>query len=68
MRLLQATTHNLVEPAGAIALAGLRRRRGVNRDQPVLPDRRGPAAVILTGGNVDAATLRTVLAGGTPTC
>lgn len=58
MRLLLRTTHNLPEPAGAIALAGLLREADRQRGQRV--------AVVLTGGNVDAATLATVLAGRTP--
>jgi len=58
MRLLYSTTHNLAEPAGALALAGLmsERERAAGRR----------VAVIQSGGNVDAATLRLVLGGGTP--
>lgn len=59
MRLLLRTTHNLAEPAGAIALAGLLAERDRQRGRRV--------AVVLTGGNADAATLATVLAGATPT-
>jgi len=51
-------THNLPEPAGAIGLAALLRERERQRGRRV--------AVVLTGGNVDARTLATVLAGGTP--
>jgi threonine dehydratase len=58
MRLLLRTTHNLPEPAGALALAGLLRDGDRKRGQRV--------AVVLTGGNVDASTLATVLAGRTP--
>jgi threonine dehydratase len=58
MRLLYAATHNVPEPAGAIALAGAiadsERRPG------------GRIAVVQTGGNVDAGVLVEVLAGGTP--
>jgi threonine dehydratase len=59
MRVLFATTHNVAEPAGALALAGL------------LAERRWAAgkrvAVIQTGGNADADLLLEVLAGRTPT-
>jgi threonine dehydratase len=58
MRLLLHTTHNLPEPAGAVPLAGLLRERHQQRQRRV--------AVVLTGGNVDAATLAAVLAGRTP--
>jgi threonine dehydratase len=54
MRLLLRATHNLVEPAGAIGLAALlaeRERQSRHR-----------VAFVLTGGNVDAATLASVLA------
>lgn len=56
MRLLHRTTHNMPEPAGAIALAGLCARRERHQD--------GRVAVILSGGNVDADLYTTVLAGG----
>jgi threonine dehydratase len=58
MRLQLRATHNLPEPAGALALAGL-----------LADDERasgGRVALIHTGGNVDASTLATVLAGDTP--
>jgi len=55
MRLLMRTTHNLVEPAGAAGLAGLFKLREDLGGKKV--------AVILTGGNVDAATLRRVVEG-----
>jgi threonine dehydratase len=58
MRLMLRATHNLAEPAGAIGLAALLREREQQRGRRV--------AVILTGGNVDAATLATVLGGRTP--
>jgi threonine dehydratase len=58
MRLMLRTTHNLTEPAGAIGLAALLRERDRQRGRRV--------AVVLSGGNVDAATLETVLAGRTP--
>lgn len=54
-RLLLRFTHNLAEPAGACALAALlkERRRMAGKT----------AAVILSGGNADAANLRRVIAG-----
>ncbi len=55
MRAILEHSHNLVEPAGAAALAGLRRLA------PRLAGRR--VAVVLSGGNVDRATLRAVLDG-----
>jgi threonine dehydratase len=54
MRLVMRTTHNLVEPAGAAGLAGLLKLREELAGKRV--------AVILTGGNVDEATLRRVVA------
>jgi threonine dehydratase len=59
MRLFFRTTHNVPEPAGALALAGLL----ADRDRPV--DQR--VALIQSGGNIDADTLATVLEGDTPT-
>lgn len=53
MRLVIRTTHNLVEPAAAAGLAGLFRLREELAGKRV--------AVILTGGNVDEATLRRVV-------
>ncbi len=58
MRVLFATTHNVPEPAGAIALAGLLAER-----ERVAGRRVG---VIQTGGNVDSGMLAEVLAGRTP--
>jgi threonine dehydratase len=58
MRVLFATTHNVAEPAGALALAGLLAERSLAAGQRV--------AVIQTGGNVDAGLLRHVLSGHTP--
>ncbi len=58
MRLIYRTTHNVAEPAGAIALAGL-------LSESV--DRRGArSAFTLCGGNVDTAMLAAVLGGDTP--
>jgi threonine dehydratase len=55
MRLLWQTTHQMPEPSGAIALAGM------------LADReRAPgatAAVIMSGGNCDQSMIASVLAG-----
>jgi threonine dehydratase len=58
MRVLFATTHNIPEPAGALALAGLLAERSWAAGKSV--------AVIQTGGNVDAEVLGQVLAGHTP--
>jgi len=58
MRVLFTTTHNVPEPAGALALAGL------------LAERSGAAgkrvAVIQTGGNADTGLLLQVFTGQTP--
>jgi threonine dehydratase len=59
IRILLRTTHNLAEPAGAVALAGLL----VERDRAA--GRR--VAVIQSGGNLDSPLLATILAGHTPT-
>jgi threonine dehydratase len=53
MRLYVTATHNLAEGAGAAALAGLRKLGGRLAGQRV--------AVVLSGGNIDGATLRRVL-------
>jgi threonine dehydratase len=58
MRQLYAATHNVAEPAGALALAGL-----VEDDERAEGKR---VAVIQSGGNVDASVLTEVLSGGTP--
>lgn len=58
MRIYYADTHNLVEGAGAAPLAGLIRER-----QRYAGKR---AAVICSGGNVDAPVFAEVLAGRTP--
>ena len=58
MRVLLRTTHQLPEPAGAIALAGL-----LSEHERVAGRR---VAVVLSGGNCDAALLAEVLAGRTP--
>jgi threonine dehydratase len=55
MRLLLRTTHNLVEGAGAAGLAGAIKLRETLAGQRV--------AVVLSGGNVDEATLRRVVNG-----
>ena len=59
MRVLLRTTHQLPEPAGAIALAGLLAERESQAGRRV--------GVVLSGGNCDADLLATVLAGRTPT-
>ncbi|HEV3069331.1 MAG TPA: threonine dehydratase [Streptosporangiaceae bacterium] len=58
MRVLFTTTHNVPEPAGALALAGLLAERSRVAGQRV--------AVIQTGGNADTGLLLQVLAGQTP--
>jgi threonine dehydratase len=58
MRLHLQTTHNMPEPAGALALAALLKEGAAVRGKRV--------AVIQTGGNIDASTLSTVLEGRTP--
>ena len=58
-RILFATTHNVAEPAGALALAGLLAERSRVAGKRV--------AVIQTGGNADVGLLLQVLAGHTPT-
>jgi len=58
MRVLYTTTHNVPEPAGALALAGLLAER------PQAAGKR--VAVIQTGGNADAGLLTQVLTGHTP--
>lgn len=55
LRLILPTTHNLVEGAGALGLAGLLRLRETLAGRTV--------AVVLSGGNIDRATLRRVLNG-----
>jgi threonine dehydratase len=59
MRVLFATTHNVPEPAGALALAGLLAEHSRAAGKRV--------AVIQTGGNADTGLLLQVLAGQTPT-
>ena len=58
VRMLLATTHNIAEPAGAIALAGLVTERSAMQGRRV--------AVIQSGGNIDSAMLAEILAGRTP--
>lgn len=58
MRLMLRTTHQLPEPAGALALAGLMAERDRMAGTRV--------AVIQSGGNCDASILTEVLAGSTP--
>jgi threonine dehydratase len=58
MRVMFATTHNVAEPAGSLALAGLLEERSWASHKSV--------AVIHTGGNADAAQLLAVFAGQTP--
>ena len=55
LRLLLRTTHNLAEGAGAAGLAGLMKLRDTLAGKTV--------GVVLSGANIDAATLRRVLNG-----
>jgi threonine dehydratase len=55
MRLLWQTTHQMPEPAGAIALAGLL----ADRDRR--PDAR--VAMIMTGGNCDGELIQRIVLG-----
>ena len=59
LRLMYLTTHNIAEPAGGVSLAGLLAERERQQGRRV--------GVTLTGGNLDAALLATILAGHTPT-
>jgi threonine dehydratase len=55
MRMLLRTTHTMVEPAGAAGLAGLRK---------LAPKLEGKCVgIVLSGANVDSATLQRVLRG-----
>ncbi len=58
MRVLLACTHNVPEPAGALALAGALAEQDRHHGRRI--------AVIQTGGNIDASMLRIILDGGTP--
>ena len=58
VRMLFATTHNMAEPAGAIALAGLLAERDRQHGNRV--------GVALSGGNIDAPMLTEIMAGMTP--
>lgn len=58
MRVLYRSTHNVPEPAGALALAGLLQERTAMGGKRV--------AVVQTGGNPDAGLLTEVLSGHTP--
>lgn len=58
MRLCFTATHNIAEGAGAAPLAALMQERGKMAGKKV--------GVILTGGNIDAGWIGTVLSGGVP--
>lgn len=58
IRVLLRTTHNLAEPAGAVATAGLLQERHRQHGRRV--------ATVLCGGNLDAHLLSELLAGRTP--
>jgi len=57
VRVIYSATHNCAEGAGAAALAALIKER---------ERLHGPAAVILSGQNIDRTWMQTVLAGSTP--
>jgi threonine dehydratase len=61
VRLMMRCTHHLVEPSGAVALAGLIADQRANGS---VAGRR--IGVIVTGGNIDAPILAEILAGRTP--
>jgi len=58
VRLLYSTTHNVAEPAGAVATAALMMERERQQGRRV--------ATILTGGNIDTSLLGTIFSGVTP--
>ena len=58
VRLLVRTTHNLAEPAGAVATAALMAERDRQQGKRV--------GVVLSGGNLDATLMPVLIAGGTP--
>ncbi|WP_117000813.1 threonine dehydratase [Desertimonas flava] len=60
IRTLLRTTHNLAEPGGAVALAGL--LTSAERDR----QRGRRVGVVLSGGNLDGPLLAEILAGRTP--
>ena len=63
LRLTASELKQAVEPAGAVALAGLLSPAfAALRDDPERPLRR--VAAVVCGGNVDAGTLAAILAGG----
>ncbi|MCU1394159.1 MAG: serine/threonine dehydratase [Ilumatobacteraceae bacterium] len=59
VRLLFATTHNMPEPSGAVALAGLLAERDQQQGKRV--------GVVMSGANIDAPLLAEIMAGRTPT-
>lgn len=58
IRLIYRATHNVAEGAGAAALAALMKERETMRGKRI--------GLILSGGNIDADKLATVLTGGVP--
>ena len=58
VRMLYSTTHNMPEPAGAIALAALLAERDVQRGRRV--------GVTMSGGNMDVPLMTRILGGETP--
>ncbi|NNN09039.1 MAG: threonine dehydratase [Acidimicrobiaceae bacterium] len=59
MRVLFRTTHNIAEPAGALALAGLLSERSLASEKRV--------GIIQSGGNADTELVLEVFSGHTPT-
>lgn len=59
VRVLLRTTHNMPEPAGAIAVAGLMAERERQRGKRI--------GVVMSGGNLDASLMSTLCGGSTPT-
>ncbi len=62
IRVLLRTTHNMVEPSGATAFAGLLAERAIDPD--VVAGKR--VGVIMSGGNLDGRLLPDLLDGRTP--
>ncbi len=58
VRLLLYTTHNLSEPAGAMATAGLMAECERQQGRRI--------GVVMSGGNLDASLMSVLVAGGTP--
>lgn len=66
VRVLYRTTHNLVEPSGALALAGLMTETEQHPGSSTGQTAEGKVGVVMSGGNLDANLLTQILAGETP--